>query len=139
MVGCLVLNAEGKVLLARRGIEPRKGYWNLPAGFMEIEEGVEEGALREVIEETGAQVKIEKLHTIYNLLKAQQVYLFFRAKMLNNHVELTPESMEIDFFSAEDIPWDEMAFSSNTHALQHWINILNGAPDELNIGTLKLS
>lgn len=139
IVGCLVLNDKGEILLARRGIEPRYGYWNLPAGFMENEEGVEEGAIREVLEETGAQVAIQKLHSIYNLLKAHQVYLFFRAKMLNDHVELTPESTEIKFFAPDDIPWDELAFSSNAHALKHWLAILDGAEDQLNIGTLKLS
>lgn len=138
IVGCLVLNAKGEILLARRGIEPRLGFWNLPAGFLENDEGVEQGALREVLEETGAQIEISQLHSVYNLLKAQQVYLFFRAKMLNDHVETTPESTEIKFFAPEDIPWNELAFSSNAHALKHWLSILGGGKDELNIGTLNL-
>lgn len=138
IVGCLILNDKGEVMLCRRGIEPRLGYWNLPAGFLENEESVEFGALREVEEETGARVKIEKLHSIYNVLKAQQVYLIFKAQMLDEHYSLTPESTEIKFFDWKAIPWDEIAFSSNTHALKHWISVLNGGLDEINIGTLEL-
>ncbi|QNR23934.1 NUDIX hydrolase [Croceimicrobium hydrocarbonivorans] len=138
IVGCLILNDKNEIMLCRRGIEPQLGLWNLPAGFLENDEAVDSGALREVFEETRAEVEIIKLHSIYNLLKAQQVYLFFRAKMLKDHYELTPESTEIQFFPADQIPWKEIAFSSNVHALEHWINIQNGASDELSIGTLKL-
>jgi len=137
VVGCLVFNTKEEIMLARRGIEPRKGFWNLPAGFLENNEGVENGAQREVLEETGAQVKMGKLHSIYNLIKAEQVYLFFRAEMIGEHYELTPESTEIQFFRIEDIPWDELAFSSNSHALKHWQEIKNGAKDEVSIGTLS--
>ncbi len=138
IVGCLILNDKNEVMLCRRGIEPRLGFWNLPAGFLENNEGVEEGALREVLEETGATVKLKGLHTIYNVIKAQQVYLIFEASMLDDHYELTPESTEIKFFAQSEIPWDEIAFSSNVFALNHWIAKSNGTTSELAIGTLEL-
>ena len=119
IVGCIIENEAREIMLCRRGIEPRQGFWNLPCGFLENDEKVEEGALREVKEETGATVKLGDLHIVYNLPKAQQVYLIFRAKMIDNHFELTPESTEISFFSAKDIPWNEIAFSSNSFAIRH--------------------
>lgn len=139
IVGCLITNERKEVMLCRRGIEPRLGFWNIPAGFLENKESVEAGAIREVLEETGAKVRITKLHSIYNVLKADQVYLIFAAEMLHPHYETTPESTEIEFFAKDSIPWDEIAFSSNIHALKHWIAIENGAPDELVTGTLELN
>ena len=138
IIGCLIINDRDEVMLCRRGIEPRLGYWNLPAGFLENNESVEEGALREVLEETGARVEILHLHSVYDVLKAQQVYLIFKARMLNNYYKLTPESTEIKFFQADQIPWEEIAFSSNVHALEHWISVRNGAEEKLAIGTLEL-
>lgn len=119
IVGCIIENAAGEIMLCRRGIEPRRGFWNLPCGFLENDEKIEDGALREVKEETGATVKLENLHIVYNLPKAQQVYLIFKAKMIDDHFELTPESTEIEFFSYTDIPWEEIAFSSNAFAIRH--------------------
>lgn len=124
-------------MLCRRGIEPRLGFWNLPAGFLENSETLEDGALREVQEETGARVELRYLHSIYNVLKAQQVYFIFKARMLNNYFKLTPESTEIKFFPAREIPWEEMAFSSNVHALEHWISIINGAEEKMATGVLE--
>ncbi len=119
VVGCII-EYKGKIMLAKRGIEPRKNYWNLPCGFLENEETIEEGAMREVLEETGAQVKLGHLHTVYNLPHANQVYLIFTASMLNPHFHLTEESTVIEFFTKEEIPWHEIAFSSNTFALQRF-------------------
>lgn len=119
IVGCIV-QYKGRILLAKRGIEPRKGYWNLPCGFMENEETIEQGALREVLEETGLEVKIESLHTVYSVPKSNQVYLIFLANTINGKFELTEESVEIDFFQEKDVPWSEIAFSSNTFALEKY-------------------
>ncbi len=119
IVGCIIENAAGEIMLCRRGIEPRKGFWNLPCGFLENDEKIEDGALREVKEETGATVELGDLHIVYNLPKAQQVYLIFKAKMVDEYFHLTPESTEIAFFPTEDIPWDEIAFSSNVYAIRH--------------------
>lgn len=120
VVGCLVVN-DGKVLLARRGIEPRKGFWNLPCGFMENDETTEVGALREVLEETGLSVEIQHLHTVYSVVPANQVYIIYKAKATNTSYTLTPESTEISFFAPEDIPWDEIAFTANMHALKAFV------------------
>jgi ADP-ribose pyrophosphatase YjhB (NUDIX family) len=121
VVGCLIEH-NGKIMLAKRGIEPRKNYWNLPCGFLENGETIEEGAIREVLEETGAQVSLGHLHAVYNLPHAQQVYLIFVASMLNEHFETTVESTEIQFFNKNEIPWTDIAFSSNTFALEQYFN-----------------
>lgn len=137
IVGCIIEDSEGKILLAKRGIEPRKGFWNLPCGFLENDEGVENGALREVLEETGAAVDIENLHTVYNLPKAQQVYLIFKAKLKNDTRFITnEESTEIALFAPADIPWQELAFSSNVHAIKHLLSLqANPEQAKLNIGS----
>jgi ADP-ribose pyrophosphatase YjhB (NUDIX family) len=137
IVGCLVHNDKEEIMLCKRGIEPRKGFWNLPAGFLENNEGADQGAAREVLEETGAKVRIGELHTVYNVLHAKQVYLTFEAYMIDDHVELTPESTAIQFFKEADIPWDDIAFSSNTHAIKHWISKKSGSVKQLAIGTYR--
>lgn len=108
-------------MLARRGIEPRKGYWNLPCGYLENEETVQQGAVREVYEETGATVELENLHTVYNLPHASQIYLIFKAKMKGDDFHTTLESTEVKFFAPEEIPWKEIAFSSNAFAIKKFI------------------
>ena len=119
VVGCLIVK-EGEVMLCRRGIEPRMGYWNLPCGYLENGETVQQGALREVHEETGAHVALGPMHVVYNLPHADQVYLIFKAEMNSSHYELTPESTEISFFAENEVPWKDIAFSSNVFALRHY-------------------
>lgn len=120
VVGCII-DKDGKIMMARRGIEPRLGFWNLPCGFLENEETIQQGAKREVYEETGATVELGNLHTVYNLPHANQVYLIFKADMVGDEYRLTPESTEIRFFAPEEIPWDEIAFSSNAFAIKKYI------------------
>lgn len=134
VVGCLVVH-KGKILLAKRGIEPRKGYWNLPCGFMENGETAEQGALREVEEETGLVVTIERLHSVFSVVHANQVYLIFRAQSPSTDYTLTPESTEIGFFDPDDIPWDEIAFSSNYHALKSYLD--SPLSDNVHLGSYK--
>jgi len=134
VVGCIVLH-EGKILLAKRGISPRKGKWNLPCGFLEMNEAVEKGATREVLEETGIQVKIERLHTIYNVLPAGQVYAIFLANAQNTNYTLTHESTEIAFFDLDKIPWGEIAFSANTFALKKYLEQGNSPNQNVHLGT----
>lgn len=121
VVGCLIVR-DGKILLARRGIEPRLGYWNLPCGFLENEETIQQGAKREVYEETGATVELKNLHTVYNLPHANQVYLIFKASMVGDDLHTTLESTEIDFFAEDEIPWEEIAFSSNSFAIKKYLD-----------------
>ncbi|MCC5918956.1 MAG: NUDIX hydrolase [Cryomorphaceae bacterium] len=120
VVGCLPVYGD-KVLLAKRSIEPRKGFWNLPCGFLENGETVEQGALREVKEETGIDVTLLHLHTVYNLPHAQQVYLIFLAKMTNLDFHPTEESEEVALFPFDQIPWKEMAFSSSAFAIKKYM------------------
>jgi len=125
VVGCLPVY-QGKILLAKRSIEPRKGFWNLPCGFLENGETVQDGALREVLEETGVSVILKHLHTIYNLPHAQQVYLIFLAEMKDVNFHPTSESEDVALFAPEDIPWKDMAFSSSAFAINKYLE----APDD---------
>ena len=135
VVGCVITDAEGRVMLAKRGIEPRKDYWNLPAGFMEMYETIQEGALREVFEETGAHVNLGDLLVIYNVPHAGQVYHIFYAELGDSSYHITPESTEIKFFAEAEIPWGDIAFSSNEFALRTFFNNRKEGGRNVKIGT----
>ena len=105
-----------KVLLCRRAIEPRTGYWTIPAGFMEVGESTEDGAIRESMEEAHARIEITDLLAIYNIVRLSQVQIFYRAKLLSPEVKAGIETLELDLFSWKDIPWDDLAFPT-----VHWI------------------
>lgn len=108
--------------MAKRNIEPRKGLWNLPCGFLENDESVMDGAIRETFEECKAKVEVDHLHCIFDLVGFHQVYLVFKAHMLEDGISTTPESSEVRFMSPEEIPWDEIAFESSRFALRKWID-----------------
>jgi ADP-ribose pyrophosphatase YjhB (NUDIX family) len=118
--GCLAFH-EGKVLLGRRGINPQKGKWNLPAGFMENNETLKQGASREIWEEANARVQIERLHTVYNIMHYNQVYFLFLAKLTEPVFSVGEETIEVKLFGLDEIPWDELAFHSNVFALKEYI------------------
>ena len=99
-----------KVLLCKRNIEPRKGKWTLPAGFMELDETTAEGAARETLEEAGAQFEMGPLFSLLNVRRVGQVHFFYRATLLNDQFDPGPETMEARLFAEEDIPWDELSF-----------------------------
>src|SRR5690606_27510596 len=107
VVGCIPV-FEDKILLCRRAIEPRYGLWNLPAGYLENGETVEEGALRETREEASIEVELVRLHSIYNLLHVQQVYLFFLAKMHSPQCACGAESLEVQLFEEMHLPWNQL-------------------------------
>jgi ADP-ribose pyrophosphatase YjhB (NUDIX family) len=109
-----------QVLLCRRNIEPRYGYWTLPAGFMELNETAAEGALRETIEEAGASVEMQSLYTVINVVRVGQVHLFYRARLLNTTFAPGPETIEAQLFSEADIPWDDLAFKTVKVTLQRY-------------------
>ena len=110
VVGTLpVWEADGRVLLCRRAIEPRHGLWTLPAGFMELGETTAEGALRETHEEAGAQIELLPLYSLLNVVKVGQVHLFYRARLLSTQFDPGPESLEARLFAEHEIPWDESA------------------------------
>ena len=133
VVGTLpVWEADGRVLLCRRAIEPRHGLWTLPAGFMELGETTAEGALRETQEEAGAQVELLPLYSLLNVVKVGQVHLFYRARLLSPHFEPGPESLEARLFAQDEIPWDEIAFRTTRETLHRYFeDRLAGRPFEL--------
>lgn len=115
----VVAHAGNLILLCRRAIEPRKGFWTLPAGFLELGESVEDGAQREAREEACAELKIETLLGVYSIPRIGQVQIFFRARLLNDPSP-GPESLEVGLFAWEDIPWKELAFPTVRWALDHY-------------------
>ena len=99
-----------KVLLCKRNIEPRKGKWTLPAGFMELDETASEGAARETVEEAGAQFEMQSLFSVLSVPKVGQVHLFYRAKLTSDQFAPGYETQEARLFTEADIPWDDIAF-----------------------------
>ena len=113
---------EDQVLLCRRNIEPRHGYWTLPAGFMELGETAAEGALRETIEEAGAHVEMGPLFTFLNVVRVGQVHLYFRARLLDTEFAPGPETSEAQLFREDEIPWDELAFRTVRETLNRYFD-----------------
>lgn len=111
-----------QVLLCKRNIEPRKGLWTLPAGFMELGETTEEGAARETHEEAGANIEMQGLYSIINVVAAGQVHLFYRARLLDPTFDPGPETMEARLFREDEIPWDELAFRTVRMTLQRFFD-----------------
>jgi len=99
-----------KVLLCRRNIEPRHGFWTLPAGFMELGETTAEGAVRETEEEAGARVDLQGLFTLLNVVRVGQVHLFYRASLRDTDFAPGPETIETRLFREDEIPWEDLAF-----------------------------
>ena len=121
IAGCLVEH-EKKVLLCKRAIEPRKGYWTLPAGFMENGETVKEGAVRETWEEALAKVSDPELYSMFNLPHISQVYIFYRGSLLAGEFGAGEETLESKLFAESDIPWDNLAFPTIHKALKQFFN-----------------
>ena len=120
VVGC-VPEHDGRILLCKRAIEPRRGYWTVPAGFMENNETLQQAAARESQEEALADVKIGSLLTVVHVLHAHQVHVFFRATLPRAEFAPGPESLETELVRPEDIPWDDIAFPSTTFTLQRYL------------------
>jgi ADP-ribose pyrophosphatase YjhB (NUDIX family) len=110
VVGCIP-EMDGKILLCRRAIEPRVDKWTLPAGYLENGETVAQGARRETFEEAGARIEIIAPYAMFNICYVSQIYVMFRARLLDGHIEAGSESSEVRFFSEKDIPWDQIAFT----------------------------
>jgi ADP-ribose pyrophosphatase YjhB (NUDIX family) len=109
-----------KVLLCRRAINPRAGFWTLPAGYMELHETTAEGAVREAWEEAQARIELEGVLAVYSIPRLSQVQVIYRARLLTPDVAAGPESAEVALFRWEEIPWDEIAFPSVRWALDHY-------------------
>jgi ADP-ribose pyrophosphatase YjhB (NUDIX family) len=120
VVGC-VPEYEGRILLCKRAIEPRRGYWTVPAGFLENSESLEQGAARESYEEALADVEIGSLLSLVSIMGANQIHVFFRAKLRTPSFGPGPESLEVKLVTAEEIPWKDIAFLSTTFTLEKYL------------------
>ncbi len=117
--GCIPVH-EDKILLCRRSIEPKYGYWTLPAGFMEMDETTLEAARRETLEEANARVEIEQLYSVINLPYVNQVYMIYRSRLLDLDFSPGEESLETRLFTEQEIPWNEIAFRTIKHTLEYY-------------------
>ncbi|MBV1871910.1 MAG: NUDIX hydrolase [Gammaproteobacteria bacterium] len=119
IAGCIVEHNQ-QILLCKRAIEPRKGYWTLPAGFMENGETIEAGAVRETWEEALAKVSDPQLYTLFNLPHISQVYVFYRGALQSGAFGVGEETLESRLFPESEIPWDELAFPTVHKTLKHF-------------------
>ncbi|WP_461520402.1 NUDIX hydrolase [Porticoccus sp.] len=118
IAGCIPTSGD-RVLLCKRAIEPRRGYWTLPAGFLENGETTMEGALRECQEEAGAQLHNPLLCGIYDIPHISQVYVFYRGPLINDTFSVGDESLEVELFRKQEVPWEDLAFPVISLALEH--------------------
>ncbi|WP_240342336.1 NUDIX hydrolase [Methylococcus sp. EFPC2] len=119
IAGCIPV-WEGRILLCRRAIEPRKGYWTLPAGFMEQGETLAEAARREAWEEANVRVDTGDLYTLFSLPHLSQVYVFFQARMVDGRFSPGDESLETRLFAEDEIPWREISFETVYRSLHYF-------------------
>ncbi len=120
VAGC-VPEYQGRILLCRRAIEPRRGFWTIPAGFMENGETTQDAARRESIEEALADVEIGSLLAVVHVLHADQVHVMFRARLAQPEFGVGEESLEVKLCDESGIPWDEIAFRSVDFALRRYL------------------
>jgi ADP-ribose pyrophosphatase YjhB (NUDIX family) len=120
VVAGAVCTWKDKILFAKRAIEPRKGFWTLPAGYMELGETTEQAAQREAKEEACADIEIDRLLAMYSVARIGQVQIMYRARLLNEDVACGAESEEVALLDWTDIPWDQLAFPTVVWALAHF-------------------
>jgi len=136
VVGCVV-EWDDRVLLCRRAIEPRHGLWTVPAGYLEVGETLEAGAQRETLEEANARVEIGPLYAVYNIPHIGQVYLLFRARLLDAGVHPGAETLEVGLYTEAEIPWDRLAFATVRNTLQHYFSDRRKGEFHLHMGTIE--
>jgi len=136
VVGCIP-EWEDRILLCRRAIEPRSGLWTVPAGYMENGETTFQGALRETLEEANARVEIGPLYALYNIPHIHQVYILFRARMLDTDVSPGAETLEVRLFLESEIPWDRIAFASVRNTLTHYYADRRDGEYRFHMGTIE--
>ncbi|MBI1260395.1 MAG: NUDIX domain-containing protein [Rhizobiales bacterium] len=124
VVGSVVAH-EGRIMLCRRAIEPRMGYWTLPAGFMELGESVEDGARREAREEANAEIDLIDLLAVYSIPRIAQVQIMYRARLAKPEFSAGEESLDVGLFGWDEIPWDELAFPSVHWALRQYRSVMD--------------
>ena len=121
VTGVLPFNSNNEILLCKRNIEPRSGFWTLPAGFLENAETMQAGALRETLEETQAEAEIIKPYTVISLPHISQIHVFYLAKLLSDSFGPTNESSEVKLVETSEIPWDELAFPTVSMTLKYFV------------------
>lgn len=121
VVGCIA-TWENKILLCRRAIEPRLGFWTLPAGFMENGETTSQAAVRETLEEAGATVQIDAAFMMVSIAHIHQVHLFYRAHMISGEYSAGEESLEVRLFDSDSIPWEDLSFRSVGLCLKRFLS-----------------
>jgi len=136
VVGCIV-EWEDRILLCRRGIEPRHGMWTVPAGYLENGETTSQGAIRETLEEANARVEIGPLYALYNIPHISQVYILFRARLLDDRIKPGAETLEVKLFPEEEIPWERIAFATVRNTLQHYYSDRRSGEYQFHMGTIE--
>ena len=121
-----VVTEGGQVLLCRRAIEPRRGFWTLPAGYLELNETMAEGARREAMEEAGADIALEGILALYDISRIGQVQVMYLARFATPGILAGEESLEVRMFAWDDIPWEQIAFPTVRWALQAWRDLGHG-------------
>ncbi len=124
-----VVEHDGRVLLCRRAIAPRHGFWTLPAGYLEMGETIAEGAAREADEEANARIEIEGVLALYSIARIGQVQVIHRARFAHGLPHFFPgdETLDTRLFTQDEIPWGELAFPSVHWALEQWL-VMRGRP-----------
>jgi ADP-ribose pyrophosphatase YjhB (NUDIX family) len=128
---------QGRILLCRRAIEPRYGSWTLPAGFMELGETTLQGAIRETVEESGAQIQLGELFTIINVPTIDQLHLYYLASAQEATLAPGPESLEARYYDVQDIPWNDLSFLTITTTLKHYLDDRHHTPSVPHCYTLS--
>lgn len=122
-----VVRHQSKIMLCRRAIEPRLGFWTVPAGYLELNESAETGARREAMEEACADLEIESLLAVYSIVHLSQIQLIYRARLKTAHFAAGEESLEVQLFGWDEIPWADLAFPSVHWMLDHERQVQNGS------------
>lgn len=136
IVGCIP-EWRDRILLCRRGIEPRYGLWTVPAGFMENGETTLQGAARETLEEANARVEVGPLYALYNIPHINQVYMLFRARLLDLDFSAGAETLEARLFDEAEIPWNEIAFTTVRNTLTHYYGDRRTGEYRFHLGTIE--
>jgi len=136
IVGCIA-EWENRILLCRRAIEPRHGLWTVPAGFMENGETTAQGAARETLEEANARVEVGPLYAMYNIPHINQVYILFRARLLDLDFSAGAETLEARLVDEAEVPWESIAFATVRNTLTHYYADRKAGEYRFHLGTIE--